>query len=180
MNQVNLVFQGGGVKGVAFAGVLDALENNPQVSGSVTVRGVGGVSVGAITAALYAAGYTARELDAELKKRPISSLLPERRPWTPVGAAWRLWRKKGLYSTSEIYAWINDLLGKKGVEVFRDLKRKPCRILAANVTEGKYAPYSDELTPEEHVASAVLRSLSIPFFSPRTRMDNGCSSTAAS
>jgi len=162
--RVNLIFQGGGVKGIAFAGALDAVENTPHLRGKVKVEGVGGVSVGAITAALYAAGYTAQELKDELEKTSVASLLPGGSP-TPLGAVWRLWRHKGIYSTSRIYSWIERLLDQKGVRTFGDLKR-PCRILAANITDRVYRIFSEK-EPGEHVASAVLRSLSIPlYFTP--------------
>lgn len=164
MLRVNLIFQGGGVKGVAFAGALDALENSPPLRGSVEVAGVGGVSVGAITAALYAAGYTAQNLKDELYRISIASLLPEHSPGA-IRAMWRLWKQKGLYSTSRIYDWIRGLLEQKGVHTFGELKR-PCRILAANVTDGVYQMFSEKDFGQD-VASAVLKSLSIPlFFTP--------------
>lgn len=52
--RVDLVFEGGGVKGIALVGALTVLEEwgyEPQ--------GVAGTSAGAVLAALLAAGYTA-------------------------------------------------------------------------------------------------------------------------
>lgn len=57
MAEFDLVFEGGGAKGVAFAGALEVLED----AGHRAKRRIG-TSAGAITAALNAAGYTAREL----------------------------------------------------------------------------------------------------------------------
>jgi NTE family protein len=163
-HRINLIFQGGGVKGIAFAGVLSALEEVPAVKNMVSVDAVGGVSVGAITAALYAAGYTAKQLKDELDRKPVSSLLRESAPWTPAGTVWRLWRQKGIYSTAAIAEWVEELLARKNVRTFQDLKL-PCRLLAANITEGRYEIYTERST--DRVAAAVMKSLSIPlFFTP--------------
>ena len=79
----DLVFEGGGAKGAAFAGALRAFEE-----GGHTVGRLLGTSVGAITAALVAAGYTSAEiLEALSEKRDgrnvLTSLLAPPTPFTP-------------------------------------------------------------------------------------------------
>ena len=162
--KVNLVFQGGGVKGIAFAGALTALEDLAREA--IIIDAVGGVSVGALTAALYAAGYSATELTRVLREKPVAALLRERPPRNRAHAAWRLWRRRGLYSTDAIQNWVDGLLRAKGVLRFRDLT-KECRIVAANVTEGTYETYTTQKDANEFVVPAVIKSLSIPlFFTP--------------
>ena len=53
----DLVFEGGGVKGIGLAGALATLEERAYGS-----QNIAGTSAGAITAALMAAGYSASEL----------------------------------------------------------------------------------------------------------------------
>jgi predicted acylesterase/phospholipase RssA len=55
----NVVFEGGGVKGVAYCGALHELERSGMAR---QVTRVAGASAGAITAALVATGYSAEEL----------------------------------------------------------------------------------------------------------------------
>lgn len=55
----NLVFEGGGVKGIAYAGALQKMENEGLFN---DVKRVAGSSCGGMTAALLAMGYTALEL----------------------------------------------------------------------------------------------------------------------
>ena len=55
---VGLVLSGGGAKGLAHIGVLKALEQ-----AGVRIDYIAGTSTGAIVGALYAAGYTAAQLD---------------------------------------------------------------------------------------------------------------------
>src|SRR3712207_6393915 len=55
--RVDLVLEGGGVKGNALVGALSVLEER-----GFRTQNVAGASAGAIVAALHAAGYTALEL----------------------------------------------------------------------------------------------------------------------
>ncbi len=56
-SSVDLVFEGGGVKGIGLAGALATLEERGYLP-----QNVAGTSAGAINASLLAAGYTAAEL----------------------------------------------------------------------------------------------------------------------
>lgn len=53
----DLVFEGGGAKGMVFVGAYEEFVNRKHTFGRLL-----GTSAGAITAALLAAGYTAREM----------------------------------------------------------------------------------------------------------------------
>lgn len=158
--KVNLVFQGGGVKGAAFAGLLSALESG-ALKESVEIVGVAGASAGALAALLYAAGYSANEIRTELDKKPISKLLGSGSPVGLTKAAYRLFRHKGVYPLREMQVWVQDLLGRKGIKKMNQLK-KPCRILAANITDGEYEQYSEK--SDTDAASAVVKSMSFPLF----------------
>lgn len=60
----DLVFEGGGAKGMVFIGALQAFEAQGHTSGRLL-----GTSAGAITATLLAAGYTAQELLTALAEK---------------------------------------------------------------------------------------------------------------
>ena len=62
--QFDMVFEGGGAKGMAFAGALEELERQGHSTGRLL-----GTSAGAITATLLAAGYDAKGLMATLEER---------------------------------------------------------------------------------------------------------------
>lgn len=81
----NLVFEGGGIKGIAYVGALEILEEitkNLSIPFSLqTVERVAGTSVGAITALLVAIGYNSEEIRRELasidfKNETLLSCLP--------------------------------------------------------------------------------------------------------
>src|SRR5262245_25603747 len=69
MRHLNLIFQGGGVKGIAYAGALQAMPKDFRI------RGVGGTSAGAIVAALLAIGKRGDALEEILKDRTLFQLL---------------------------------------------------------------------------------------------------------
>ena len=61
----NLVFEGGGIKGLAYAGALEALAGRGHLQ---TVEQVAGTSAGAITALLVALGYDLEAINKELNR----------------------------------------------------------------------------------------------------------------
>src|SRR3954449_1748395 len=73
-----LVLSGGGAKGIAHIGVLRVLD-------SLGVRPdlVVGTSMGAVVGALYASGYSGRELDSLARVTPIASLFRTYQPLAP-------------------------------------------------------------------------------------------------
>lgn len=63
--KINLVFQGGGARGIFHVGALKALEDikeDPKLDIDMEICGTAGTSAGAIIAALVAVGFKAREL----------------------------------------------------------------------------------------------------------------------
>jgi NTE family protein len=77
---VDLVFEGGGLKGIGLVGaysVLEARGYRPQ--------NIAGTSAGAIVAALLAAGYTAAELRQTIMKCDFNSLKDRAwEDWLPI------------------------------------------------------------------------------------------------
>lgn len=73
-----LVLSGGGAKGIAHIGVLRALD-------SLGIRPdlIVGTSMGAVVGALYASGYSGRELDSLARALPLSEMLRTYQPRSP-------------------------------------------------------------------------------------------------
>ena len=59
--KLGLALSGGGIRGIAHAGVLKALEDN-----NIKVDVIGGTSSGSMIASLYAVGYSQNRADARL------------------------------------------------------------------------------------------------------------------
>ncbi|RIW12088.1 hypothetical protein D3C96_25590, partial [Escherichia coli] len=67
------VFEGGGAKGIAFAGALEAAEEQ-----GIKFSGYGGASSGAIIALLSCFGYKGSEIKSKLKRDKIINLLDKK------------------------------------------------------------------------------------------------------
>src|SRR5918998_6700061 len=119
---VNLVFEGGGLKGTALVGAYSVLEERGYVP-----QNVAGASAGAIVAALVASGYTARELREVLGSLDFSTLRDKTwQDWLPiVPSVVSVLKDRGLYEGEAFLRWISGLLEAKGVVTFGDLVRHP-------------------------------------------------------
>lgn len=168
--KVDVVFQGGGVKGIAFVGAIDALEQS-----GYTFNKLAGTSAGAITAALLCAGYTGQELKEIMLNMDYRKILSTGAYGTIplVGNALELIKSKGFYDGRLIEEWIYKLLNKKGIVKFKDLAihgEKTLKIIAADVTQRNILIIPDDLKNygieplEFEIAKAVRMSTSIPFF----------------
>lgn len=176
-DRIDLVFEGGGVKGVGLAGA----------AGRLTTRGfrpryVGGSSAGAVVAALYSAGYTDEaELRDLLTAVPFSrfqdrSLLDH----IPLaGPLISVIGDLGIYEGNALEEWMEEMLAAKGVATFGDLRADDaeltdmdhrCQIVIADLTDRSVLVLPRDadrlgLDPDAlSVARVVRASSAIPFF----------------
>src|SRR5215218_6362779 len=119
--QVNVVFEGGGVKGVGLIGALSVLEER-----GYQVRHVAGASAGAIVAVLLAAGYTASELLTIVQTTGFGALRD--RDWVDriplLGRPISIFKDHGIYEGDLLADWMRSLLADRGIKTFRDLESR--------------------------------------------------------
>ena len=178
-----LVLSGGGAKGLAHIGVLRALD-------SLGVRPdlVVGTSMGAIVGAMYASGYTGREIDSLTRALPIASLFRSYEPRAPRAlgplAPLVVWAQDGrglaLQSASVREAEVNALVAaamlRGNLQARGDFDRLPIpfRAVAADLADRSAVVLSGG-----DLAQAVRASFAIPLiFAPqriagRTLIDGG-------
>ena len=186
-NKVDLVFQGGGVKGIALVGAYSVLEAE-----GYEVQNVAGASAGAIVASLIAAGYDAAELKDILVQTPFTDFLDP--TWEtrlkPGGLLLSILEEWGMYRGEFARQWLETLLSKKGTTTFGDL-RDPwetdprwtyrLQVVVSDVTHHRMLllprdaadiGYAD---PDRlPIADAVRMSMSIPlFFEPVIHKGDG-------
>jgi len=187
----DLVFEGGGVKGIGLAGAYSALCER-----GVGPKRVAGTSAGAITAALVAAGYSAEELDEILLEVPFArfkdTAWEDRIPI--VGHPLSVLLQRGIYEGGFFREWMRGLLAAKGVRTFGQLadpeatelkERYRLKVIVSDVTHRRLLVLPDDaaslgIEPDDlEVAYAVRMSMSIPIFfepvmhrNPRTGVDH--------
>lgn len=172
----DLVLSGGGVKGIALAGAVAALND----AGYQCWR-VSGTSAGAIVGALVAAGLRGREL-SEAAMRLDYARFADKVPLDRVpllGAGLALFGDDGLYRGDYAREWVCDELARLGVRTFGDLalddsqlpakRRYKLVVTCADITLGRLIrlpwDYRDVygLDPDTQlVADAVRASMSVP------------------
>lgn len=164
--QVDGVFEGGGVRGIALAGAAAG-----AMDAGYEFRRVAGTSAGAMVAALVAAGYRAEELRSAVCKANWPGLLdPTIFTRVPaVGKHLSLVLRKGIYKGRAMERTWSDLLADKGVRTFADLPDGVLQVVATDITHqrGVVLPYGLERYGIDSrtfsVARAVRMSASVPF-----------------
>lgn len=161
----NLVFEGGGVKGVAYVGALESLGRRrilPQI------RRVGGTSAGAINATLFALGYSNSATRQLLKALDFTSFLDA--DWGVVRDTRRLLTRYGWYRGDAFYDWIAERvaeqLGDRRATFghLREAGRPDLYVYGTNLSTGFGEIFSSEHTPAMRIADAVRISMSIPLY----------------
>ncbi len=160
----NLVFEGGGVKGIAYLGAMQVLEEKGIVA---DLKRVGGTSVGAINALLLALGYGNEEQRKILWQMDFKNFLDS--SWLG-GNVMRVLHKYGWYKGDFFRAWvgrlISDKMGRADV-TFQDLKTagKPeLYVYGTNLSTHFSEVFSVEHTPTMPVAEAIRITMSLPVF----------------
>jgi NTE family protein len=172
--RVDLVFEGGGVKGIGLAGAFGYLAEQ-----GFEPQHVAGTSAGAITAALVAAGYSGEELRRlvleEMKFKPFE----DGGHWL-VSQVAELAAHKGLHPGKYFESWMRERLEEKGITKFGQLRDPDAgdgpteyrlQVIASDVSEQRMLvlPRDAEahlgVDPDElEIAVAVRMSMSIPIF----------------
>ena len=164
----NLVFKGGGVLGIAYAGAIEALEENNKLSG---IEKIAGTSAGAITACLLALRYTSTEIKAIVASTDFKAFEDSLNPF-------RLCTSYGLYKGDKFLSWIKAIVVKKGLKedaTFTDLKNAgflDLHVFATDLNEKQLKRFSFAETPDTIVVEAIRASMSIPLFFKAWRFTN--------
>ncbi|MCP3981074.1 MAG: patatin-like phospholipase family protein [bacterium] len=161
----NLVFEGGGVKGVAYIGALRALQERGILD---NVARVGGTSAGAINATIMACGYTVEEANDILWGTDFHEFMDDTRGI--FRNLHRVLTKYGWHRGEFFRKWIGRVIKAKTGRVgttFKQLRALagPDLYMVATNVETKFAEvFSHERTPDMAVRDAVRMSMSFPLF----------------
>lgn len=188
----NLVFEGGGILGVAYLGALDYLD---EIELLPQIEKVAGTSTGAFTACLACFNLPFDELkkissSLDYKKLPEEKVIPLRniddtfkktfeKLFGDIHSIYRLINNYGWYSTNYFYNWVKKIIAsqfdhnkKKPPYTFEDFKNvdlhienrnfKDLYIIGTDVSAKTSVVFSYETTPKMEVAEALRISMSVP------------------
>jgi len=179
----NLVFKGGGVRGIAYMGALEALDEYHLIENT---QRVAGTSAGAIAATLVSFGLSIPEtknlfdsldftkvpqMESKSQGRKLLHLPEER-------SSLRFLREYGWYSSEYFYQWLQGIIAdqtggnpRTTFSEFQQLGFRELYIVAANVSRQRAELFSARQTPHVAVADAVRMSMSIPIFFEALQFD---------
>lgn len=165
---INAVFSGGGIKGLAYIGALRFLEGR-----GYKIFNAGGSSVGALFASLIIAGYSSKELVELVDNFDINLLMNENNKLQSIFKIKEWFNKKGLFSIKSFELFVEELLMKKNIRYFKDVKFGDdylLKIIVTEVSTPMLVVIPDDL-PKFNInrdtfpiAKAVVMSCNIPFF----------------
>ncbi|MBN1930120.1 MAG: patatin-like phospholipase family protein [Desulfobacterales bacterium] len=174
----NLVFEGGGVKGIAYIGALDVLS---EKNITPKIERIGGTSAGAINAILLGLCFSPKETKEILWSLNFNDFMDD--SWGIARDTKRLIEQFGWYKGDFFRKWIGKLIRQKtgnSESTFADIeamkqknKFKSLYFMATNLSTSYSEVFSVEHTPRMCVADAVRMSMSIPLFFAAMRSMRG-------
>lgn len=167
-----LVFKGGGVLGIAYAGAIKVLEKEGLLK---NIKGTAGTSAGSIVSALVSFNHSADEISAIIKATNFKDF-EDKRNYI------RIVRKYGLYKGQFFLTWMKNIIQKKtgkGDITFGEMASgkygefKKLKVYATHLDTMNLTEFSAKETPDVIVAEAIRASMSIPLFFKAWRFPSG-------
>ena len=170
----NLVFEGGGVKGIGYVGAVEVLEEHQILPG---INRVGGTSAGAITSSMLALGANKEEIKEIVAGTSFREFMD--RSWTVVGDVKRLMKDFGWFKGERFANWlkenISELTGGREQITFGELARladtqpdgerrryRRLHTVATNVSRARAEVFNAKRTPDVPIWYAVRMSMALP------------------
>lgn len=161
----NLVFEGGGVKGLGYVGAMQVLVQRGLLQ---PIQRVGGTSAGAINALLFALGYDIRSQRDIMFSTDFRQFMDD--SFGIIRDIRRLAKEFGWHKGDFFNAWLGKLIKErlgKTQATFRDLKnakRPDLYVVGTNLSTGFSEVFSMERNADIPLVTAVRISMSIPLF----------------
>lgn len=161
----NIVFEGAGIRGIAYSGAIRELERNGTLEG---VERVGGTSAGAITAMLVSLGYSSGEITDIVYHTPFKKFNQGR--FLFPGGIYRLHKFYGWYHGEKVEKWLDGLIKAKTGNAditFSELHDKGFKdlyITGTCLNRQRPVVFCRENYPRMKIRDAVRVSTSIPLY----------------
>lgn len=174
----NLVLEGGGVRGLAYAGVFSVLEQQGILQ---NIEKVGGSSAGSIAGMLVCIGYNAAETDSLMMELPVQKFKDGYGGL--IGKYKRLKTDFGIFKGDAFEKWLQQLVAHKTGNrnlTFAQLHQlhlknnlyKDLYCTGTNLSKQQLEIFSFETTPDMPLALAVRISGGVPLYFEPVALDN--------
>ena len=157
--KLGLALSGGGIRGIAHAGALKALEDN-----GIKVDVIGGTSSGALISSLYALEYSPYYIYI-LFKRYAKDIVGMNS--APIMSEIKNYitnkrlKIKGLKTDNSLEEAYNQLAMRKGVKTMKDITRMPLVIPAVDIGKGKEYIFTNRIPENVQDKEQYITDISI-------------------
>lgn len=154
--KLGIALSGGGIRGIAHAGVLKALEDN-----GIRIDAIGGTSSGALIAGLYALGYTPEniyELFKKYSKDIVGTSINQ-----IINRVSNIIKKEnsGFRKGENIEKLFNKLASEKGVKKISDITKMPISIPSVDIKDGKEYIFTNNIPNKSNIYNKYIMDISI-------------------
>ncbi len=174
----NLVLEGGGVRGLAYAGVFSVLEEKGILQ---EINNVGGSSAGSIAGMMVSIGYTASEIDSMMVELPVQKLNDGK--GGILGKYRRFKNGFGIYKGKAFEKWLEGIVAFKTGNPkltfeqlhelhLKDRHFKDFHCTGTNLSKQRLEIFSYTTTPGMPIALAARISGGIPLYFSPVALDN--------
>jgi NTE family protein len=160
-----LVFEGAGIRGIAYSGVIEVLEKQGNLEG---VEKVAGTSAGALTAMMLSMGYSSGEISDIVSSTRFQKFNDG--SYFFAGGIARTIKNFGWYHSDKLSEWVGDLIAVKTGNpdlTFLEWEKagyKDLYVTGTSLNKQKLVVFSKESYPNMRVRDAVRISMTIPLY----------------
>lgn len=156
--KLGIALSGGGIRGIAHAGVLQALKNN-----GINVDVIGGTSAGSMVASLYAMGYSPEEIYMLFRKNARKIIGSNTFPIIS-GIKTFIGRNektiKGFRNGKNIEELYDNIAKQKGVENIKQIKM-PLVIPSVDIMESKEYIFTNKIPQKRNESIEYINDISV-------------------
>jgi NTE family protein len=169
----NLVFEGAGIRGIAYCGAIHELENRQLLK---NVERVAGTSAGAVTALALSLGYSGTEIEELIRTTNFKKFNDGN--FFFVGGINRVTKYFGWYRKNRVDKWLGKIIEKKAGNAnitFAQLHEKGFKDLYTSGTclnKQQLVIFSHQSYPLMKIRDAVRISMSIPLYFEAVFLDS--------
>jgi NTE family protein len=161
----NLVFEGAGIRGIAYCGAISELEENNLMK---HVEKVGGTSAGAIVALTVALGYSGNEIQNIIKETNFRRFNDG--GYSFIGGLNRMNKYFGWYRGIQFENWLEKIIADKThhaditFQEMNEMGFKDLFVTGTCLNKQRLVIFSRETYPNMKIKDAIRISMSIPLY----------------
>lgn len=154
-----LVFEGGGIKGLAYIGVLEEMQKMCDIS---SIQGFAGTSAGSIIATFLAVGMSVEQIKTILFNNDFSKLIPTN-TWQ-VAIVYNIFNNYGYVDDNHFMRFLEKHLPKDyTLKELWDERQKELIIVGSDLNTRTPVYFSYKNYPDIKISELIRISMSIPF-----------------